>query len=297
MTQIWRLTIKTDASDGVDPREFCLTRYILGIGWPIQFEGSVDWETYKRLAKNKYGDRGWRAAINAIHDRMQQDDLCWTRDWNGIYYLGRITSDWRYENTPANIQADVVNVRGCDWKRIGTVDAVPGKVVNSFAAQSTVQQVHDDTVRLISEHLYNTHSQHTAYPINKHPADLFSVLSADDCEDIVGLYLQQEKGYALIPSSCKRATAAYEYVLKHLENGRKAVAQVKNGNVDLDTDDYAAIGPDTDVYLLTTKGTYKGGKHGHVFCLSVEEILAFIQASDTILPDRIQAWINLLGNI
>lgn len=76
---------------------------------------------------------------------MEIGELCWTRD-HGKYYLGQITSDWRYENTQENRDADVVNVRSCTWHKIGIVDVVPGKVVNSFRGR-TVQKVHDKNAR------------------------------------------------------------------------------------------------------------------------------------------------------
>ena len=33
MTTIWRLNIKPDPEEGVDPRMFCIDSNILGIGW------------------------------------------------------------------------------------------------------------------------------------------------------------------------------------------------------------------------------------------------------------------------
>ena len=90
---VWRITIKTDAVEGVDPRRFCLERNILGVGWPVDGPQSLDWDTYHALGTAKYyddGDKGWWPAVNAIRNRMTEGDLCWTRDWEGNYYLGRV---------------------------------------------------------------------------------------------------------------------------------------------------------------------------------------------------------------
>ena len=38
--------------------------------------------------------------------------------WTNNYYLGRITSDWRYESEIENVEADVVNITICDWFKI-----------------------------------------------------------------------------------------------------------------------------------------------------------------------------------
>jgi len=142
---------------------------------------------------------------------MQVNDLCWTRDWDGIYYLGRIASDWIYRGGSEYREADVVNIRECDWKKVGAIDSVPGKVVNSFIPSRTVQVVDDDSVRLYSQYLFNSLSETTYYFLQPVSTDFFSLISSDDCEDIIGIFLQEEKGYRMIPSSCKADTAAYEF--------------------------------------------------------------------------------------
>ena len=66
--------------------------------------------------------------------------------------------------------------------------------------------------------------------------DLFDLIFPEDCEDIVGIYLQEKQGYRLIPSSCKLDTVKTEFVLKTAEG--KAHVQVKQGNVDLHIDEF-----------------------------------------------------------
>jgi len=297
MSSIWRLNIKTGASKGIDSRIFCINNKILGVGWPVEFDGYVDWETYYKLAMESYynkGDKGWWPAINALKNRMKLNDLCWTRDWNGIYYLGRIVGEWSYCGDKNYREADVVNVRHCDWEKVGTIDSVPGKVINSFIPSRTVQATNDDSVRLYSQFLFNALSGHNHYTIPRQSLDLFSLISAEDCEDLVGLYLQ-EKGYRIIPSSCRTDTAAYEFVLKHAETGNAAVVQVKQGYVNLDMDDYTMIA--SEVYLFTTHGRYTGEYSQHVYCISPEEIKAFALNRRGILSDRVKIWISIIERI
>ena len=293
MTTVWRLNIKTGASEGVDPRKFCIDRRILGVGWPIDTEEEVDWEKYYKLGEETYyneGDKGWWPAINAIRNRMQRNDLCWTRDWDGIYYLGRIVSDWIYRGGPDYREADVVNIRECDWKKAGEIDSVPGKVVNSFIPSRTVQAVDDKSVRLYSQYLFNSLSGEGHYPLRTVAADLLSLVSSEDCEDLIGIFLQ-EKGYRMIPSSCKADTAAYEFVLKHTETGNAAVAQVKQGYVNLNVDDYSAL--PSEVYLFTTHGEYTGGTSKNVHCIDPEEIKTFALSRRNIMSDRLKTWIAI----
>lgn len=290
MGQTWRLNIKTGSIDGIDPRKFCLSRGILGVGWAVDAEGSVDWDRYYELGKSKYyhtGDKGWWPAVNAVKNRMEANDLCWTRDWDGVYYLGRIIGDWHYVGDEDHLKADVVNVRECDWKKIGTIDAVPGKVVNSFIPARTVQVVDDGAVNELSKYLYNKHSDLFKYPLAPNDGDIFSLLSAEDCEDIVGLYLQG-LGYRMIPSSCKADTAAYEYVMKHSVNHLTAVAQVKNGCVDLNVDDFKNLS--AEVYLFTSRGSYLGNVPCNIHCIDLETIKDFMEENFALLPERVQAW-------
>ncbi|MBP9019747.1 MAG: hypothetical protein KBG04_08020 [Bacteroidales bacterium] len=293
MPTIWRLNIKTASEDNVDPRQFCINLKILGVGWAVDNLDNNDWDTYYKLAEEEYynkGDKGWWPAVNALKNRMQLNDLCWTRDWSGVYYIGRIKSDWRYEAGDQYRSADVVNIRDCDWKTVGEVDAVPGKVINSFIPSRTVQAVYDESVEIYSAFLYNSLSDDYIYPLKSISTDLLSLISSEDCEDIVGLFLQ-EKGYRIIPSSCKADTAAYEFVMKHVSSGKSAVAQVKQGFVDIDMTAYSCL--PSEVFLFTTHGQYIGTPAENIICLSPHEICDFIKNHHAILSDRIKRWISI----
>ncbi len=295
MTQIWRINIKTEPEEGIDPRNFCIDKSILGIGWAVEVDvKDSDWDTYYKLAEEAYynrsKDKGWWPAINAIKNRMQVNDLCWTRDKDGIYYLGRIRSDWRYEGSRDNRAADVVNIRDCDWKKVGTVDAVPGKVVSSFIPRRTVQAVYDETVKIYSEFRYNSFSEKFKYPIPTLSPELFSLISAEDCEDIVGLYLQ-ERGYRIIPSSCKSDTLKYEFVMKHTQSKKNAVVQVKIGDEVLHIDEFKSIG--YEVYLFATSGKYVGNQINNIHCITPETIKDFIKKNVNLLPEKIQIWLDM----
>ncbi len=87
--------------------------------------------------------------------RMKIGDFCWTRDWHGKCILGRISGEWEFRSTKEHIDADIINVRPCDWQQIGTQDSVPGKVLSSFRGGRTVQAIHDNTAKTYSKVLYN----------------------------------------------------------------------------------------------------------------------------------------------
>lgn len=293
---VWRINIKTGAREGVDPRKFCLSRGCLGVGWPVGETASMEWDAYKKQGRAEYpNDNGWWPALNAIRNRMAQDDLCWTRDTTGLYYVGRIIGPWQYVAGEENRAADVINLRPCDWVPVGPVDAVPGKVVNSFGPNRTVQVVDDETVRLFSAYFYNAHTKSGfAYALPRVSPDIFSLLSSEDCEDLVALYMQL-KGYVLLASTCKRSTSAYEFVMRHRETGEHAAAQVKNGFDDLRVADYATF--PGKVFLFTSRGHYLGAVPSNVSCLTAAEMRLFIDDHDAILPDRTRVWLNLARDL
>lgn len=289
---IWRINLKSASINGVNPRQFCLQNNIVGVGWRVDNQGEVlNWEQYYSSALKRYGDKSWKKALNALKNRMKIGDLIWTRDKQNNYYLGRIISNWSYNSEPVNIDADILNIRECEWIKIGTVDSVPGKLVNSFIPASTLQRVTGHSIKLYSQAIFNEHKGEQVYHIKELVSnDIFSLLSSDDCEDLVAMYLQVTEGYYLIPSSCKRSMMGYEFELKHRESGKSAVAQVKNGKVNLDATNYSNL--DNEVYLFTTKGKYLGPEKENIHFIAVEEMLQFIKSHKAVLPNKIQFWLR-----
>ena len=299
MTTIWRLTIKSEAEEGVDPSEFCIKRNILGVGWKVDRDAPLDWDTYYDLGMEKYynkrdRDKGWWPAVNALQYRMKVNDLCWTRDWDGSYYIGKIEGYWEYRSTAEYSSADIVNVRPCRWFRTGGVDSVPGKVLNSFRATRTVQAVYDETVSFYSKLKYNQLSGEAAYDLpGNEKLDLFALISPEDCEDIVGIYLQEKLGYRLIPSSCRKDTPKTEFVLKTVE-GKQAYVQVKQGAVNLDMDDFKYDpGNPCEWFLFTTDGQYVGRRHNHLHCMKPDDMREFALANRDLMSSRIQTFIDI----
>ncbi|SRR5260221_937384 len=290
---VWRINLKPGAQAGIDAREHCLTNGVVGVGWQIDYEnGVITGEYYQTLAQEEYGDTSWWPAWNALYNKMDIGDLVWTRDWDGIYYLARITSEWLYDTSENAAAADIVNVRKCDWVKVGTAEAVPGKLVNCFIPARTLQKVQDDTVLTFSMITYNQKTNSSQYPIPKLAGmDIYSLLSSEDCEDALGLYLQYTQDYMIIPSTCKSHSIAYEYELIHRYSCQKAVVQVKNGYNSLNADDYSNL--DEIVYLFTTKGNYLGACNEKVRFIDPEIIRQFLFKKTDLLPEKMRTWVNL----
>ena len=295
--RIWRLHLKPGARQGADPMQFCIHYNILGVGWPVKQNAPLSWDIYWTLGKKKYGDKGWRTALNAVGRRMAAADLCWIRDRNGNYYIGRVEGDWEYRSTNAYRNAGLVNVRPCRWFRTGGEDSVPGQVLSNFRRGATVQQVRDKTAALYARWKYNQLSGSNLHTIARHGVqlDLFSLISPEDCEDIVGIYLQERHGYKLIPSTCKRDTPKTEFVLRKADG--KAHVQVRQGRSQvLDTEDFRDSDPSDPCkwFLFTTSGKYTGGKYEHVHCLDPVEMRDFALSNLNLMSSRVQAFVEFL---
>lgn len=286
---IWRLHIKPAAQKGVDPFEFCIKEKILGLGWSVSASNeneSLDWDSYYQLAEELYGDRSWRSAVNAIHDRMKMGDLCWSRDSKNskanYYYLGRVLSDWSYKATREHKDADVVNIRYCDWKKIER-GLVPGVIESAFGRGKTLQQIRQE--KGYSKFLWNEITGKNFYSVAEESLDIFGMLNYEETEDLLFLYLQ-EKGWYVVPNSRKRNKLKYEFSIVNPKTGEQGETQVKTGTGNpLDTEKYDE---DRQVFLFQSEENYKGKTPKNVVLVRRKELLSFLENSTKWLPEWLQ---------
>lgn len=287
---LWRINIKPDAQKGIDPAHFCIDRSIIGIGWAVPGQVTSKEQYWIEAAKKGFKGKGWKSATNAILNRMVVGDLVWTRDRMQTYFLGRIISDWRFEGSQEYREADIANVRNCDWVRVGPMDEVPGKVLNSFRPSATLQTVSDHTAAAFSSFVFNrVKDVDICYIDRSRPIDILNLLSPDDLEDVVAIYLQFEFRHILYPSTCKNDTAHVEFLLSSQDGSRIGV-QVKSGNIPLDRDAYRIF--DGTVYLFAACGIYTGQESDNIVCLSPAVIREFVLKHRKLMPGRIQRWLD-----
>jgi hypothetical protein len=81
--------------------------------------------------------------------------LVWTRDAEGLYWLGRIEGPYFHDDDGAAV--DLVHVRQCHWLSTPLVEAeVPAAVVATFGRGGrNFQQTHDARVGPDSERIWN----------------------------------------------------------------------------------------------------------------------------------------------
>jgi hypothetical protein len=292
---LWRLHIRPNPKNGKthdDVVTYCIDNKIAGMGWPVPGDISSPAE-YERAARSEYGVRV--AAISFAY-RPVAGEYVWARDSSGKYYLGCIRGDWFYTNDPRHLELDIPNQRVCDWVKVGSEENVPGKIVACFRPAMTFQAIQDPLMEDFSKWAFSTgsHGNLVAEWLKKEHIDktaFFRFIKADDCEDIVGLYLQKIKGYCLIPSSCKQTTIGHEFILKHSITSRTAISQVKQGVGGLGEQ----LRENADhVYLFSTEGVVTS-ESDDVTVLTPDELFDFVCQNKNLLPARMDYWLHLLS--
>jgi hypothetical protein len=294
MPQIWRLQASSPNQKEADSSTFCIENDVVGFGFPVEpAEDLMAWEIYYRRGLEIYHHKGnaeWRPSIHALKKRMVVGDLCWARHASGKYYLGRVMGGWEYRTFIPNKQAGVVNTRFCDWLEAGDAFNVPNAILNSFRNGRPLQRIEGDGIEAFSSFRFNGLAKRSIYEFSQRVCGLFTILGPEECEDLIGIYLQMQ-GYLLLPGSCKTDAARFAYLLKHQTSGRHAAVQVRQGFEPLDTGGYKDF--DGEVFLFQTNGEYAGEVPGNVKCLNADEIQEFCLKNTEALPANLQRWVKV----
>ena len=270
--------------------EYCLNHGVLGMGWAVIGQVHLTWDEYVAAAANQYGPNGFQNPCY-MHRNVQDDDLIWTRDTMGCYYLGRVVGPWEYLATPEALQADIVNICHCELFPVDA-DAVPGRVVASFRAPRTIQAIRSDTVDIYSQLLWNDIAGINQYaPQFPAIADIYTFLDDIETENAVAIYLQM-LGWIYLPKSRRPDTMGYEYILIHRETFERAVVQVKTGNTPLNQDDWSNF--PARVFLFQSQDNYIGLQYAHVECIDPDVLRIFLFDNPDILPQSIRRWVDYL---
>ena len=298
---VYRIHIRPESAVTQNPFDFCKKNNILGIGWRLdeknleKFKKESNFENYKKLVLEQYNkDNGLKKVINC-YSEIEKDDLIWARDRDNIFYICRVTDKWKYNYENDNEVNDIFSYFPVEYVKVGTVEEVPGKVVNSFRPNATLQRIHGESIFEMTKKIYNKKQGEKIYDV-KEIKDFLNFLLAEDVEEIISLYLQLEKNYLIYTSTNKIDTAKYEFVMTSRDGKEKCYTQVKTGNEVLDPKDYQNLTENSNKVYLFALGGYIGKNINNIICLKKDEILDFILKNKEILPNRIKYWIGEIEN-
>lgn len=304
---VWRLHTKTGKGS---ISEYCLNNSVAALGWSLDRLSEAERNNIKTFDEYLNQGRAYYKKELSCPKRFHNveiGDLIWLRH-KGIYSLGRVSENtkWQFNTSDEATKIDACNqLTNIKWynslpysNNLFDEASVPGAISTSFILGSAFEKIHKSGVQEYSCLLYDKLAGTNYYPnitLELKEECFYSLLSTDDCEDLLCLWLYKKYGYICIPSTDKKGTQTYECVLIDPKNGNHIYIQVKKGNDDLDTDDYKDL--KGEVWLLTTNGKiFNSGKNQNVKEASSKELFdfAFSKESDNILSDSIKTWAEFL---
>lgn len=294
-TYLWKIVVKTASQDGKQ-FDFCINNSIIGVGWCFRENGNLytpkDIDDAIRIGREYYDSRGCTTALNALKE-IEPDDLIWTRN-EGIYYICRVTSKWKYSNDEEHRKEDVCNFVDVEFVKVGTIDKVPGRITNCFRARSSIQRIHDEKKIMtnITRDLYNRLTKQNYYETKTYSKEeIFDLLQPEDVEEVVSLYLQIQKNYLVYTSTNKLDTQKYEFVCVARDGSHYCYPQVKTGGIALDGSQYKSLTEHGNkVYLFATSENYTNVNGDDIISIPREELLEFMYKYRKIMPLRIEQW-------
>lgn len=309
---VYKLKLFTKRADADGQlKEYCLKKNIMAIGFYFDDCTAVKTiQDYYNKAIKEYKKGSKKSSFETCFDyinNIKENDYIWTQK-NGIsYYLGKIplTSTVRVNKTTQETidNNDYKNlnwlglIRECNWKKIA-FDDVPGQVISGFVGTSiTLNKMNtNDDFNQYCAWLYNDQNTEESPQIN----DIKSLLHSDDLEDLLGLYLQKEKNYYIIPSTNKTSTKLIEYELRG-KNDEKACVQCKIGKEVVNDNMIQEIRKNFDkgekdkynIYISTIANSQIKENDNTKF-ISVETLIKFAKDNQTIIPTRIQNYLSFM---
>ena len=304
-----RIHLKTATNKREELIKFCLDdknnkeKQCLAIGWSSISEHlnpeTDSYDTYYIKTKANVHENGKKlnSALN-IFKNAKEEDLFWTRDLNGDYWICRVKEAAKVY---FNEELDIGAILPVEAYKFGL--EVPGQIKASFnrARGGIVQRLQYPTITEYSKFMFNKLSGKNYYDINLSIANnVIENLPDFELEELVISYLQIVKGYYLLSNSIanKSTTVKIECQLisRDVNNVKKAVVQVKGPKAPalnaLSFKDYEDKG--YYIYLYAPK-VDKLEETKNVIRIYDEELKAFYKEYKAILPESITQFENLFN--
>jgi hypothetical protein len=299
---VTRINLKTSCSDRKQLVDFCLNseKQCLAIGWSYiyradEHQGKIcTYQEYYDAVKNSV--KRMNHALNVFRD-ARKDDLFWTRDLDGCYWICRATDKAQpyYDES-----MDIGTVLPVEAYKVG-VD-VPGQIKASFnrAHGGIAQGFYEESIVEFSKFIFNQKSGRSVYTYRKTNENLLNNLPDFELEELVISYLQLKENYYVLSNSiANRSTTVKiecELISRDISNPRKAVVQVKGGSSkEIDARNYQAFADaGYFVYLFAPHILYQD-RVNNVVEITREELLAFYKEYRPILPESITRWEDLFS--
>lgn len=304
MEYVTRINLKTDTNERQKLVDYCLgneKEQYVAIGWSYIYDsGKKSFKDYKEFWYAVEEDiKSRRGRINPALNlfwNVKENDLFWTRDLDGVYWICRARGG---AESKCFDELDIGAVVPVEAYKVGL--EVPGILKASFNRPrgGIVHKIKDDIFINYSKYVYNKISNTEIYKdIAYGNGNIIDTLPDFELEELVISYIQIKDNYYLISNSIANKSTTIkiecEFISRDKNNIRKAVVQVKGGNAQIDASDYKEyIKQGYSVYL------YAGGGVQSVtndyIVITKEQLKEFYFEYKDILPDDITKWENLFN--
>ena len=302
---VTRINLKTATNEREKLIDFCLhgknqcKNQFLAIGWScVNFESDDYSAFYDTVVEYVHGQNRRLNPALKIFKEARVNDLFWTRDLNGVYWICRVKN---HAKAYLNKELDIGAILPVKAYALGL--EVPGQIKASFnrARGGIVQRLHYPAITEYSKFVFNKLCGEDYYNINLSIANnVIENLPDFELEELVISYLQIVKGYYLLSNSIanKSTTVKIECQLisRDVNNVKKAVVQVKGPKAnELNASEFKAFEDEGYYIYLYAPGVKKLEEMKNVIQITTEELQEFYREYKAILPESITQFENLFN--
>ena len=297
-----RVNLKTNCLDRKELIDFCLngTKQYLAIGWSYVYSSEEDgnkicsYADYFEAVKNS--EKRINRVLNIFRD-AEKNDLFWTRDLEGYYWICRCIGPAQKHFNEA---MDIGAVLPVEAYKVGL--EVPGQIKASFnrPRAGTAERIKYGIITEYSKDIYNKKSGNAIYKIEKLTGDILNNLPDFELEELVIAYLQIKENYYVLSNSIANKSTTIkiecELISRDLSKLKKAVVQVKGGfSKEIDALDYKQFSDNGYLVYLFAPQIRNKDKVKNVVEITKKDLITFYKEYKTILPDSITKWENLFS--
>lgn len=296
MDYVTRIHLKRDDNIRQELIDFCLNNYeqYVAIGWSwlskdIKLDDFLEY--YNRIKKH---NGKAHPAINIFRD-AKKDDLFWTRDLSGNYWICKVKSP---AIVVCDTHLDIGSVIPVDAFNVGM--QVPGQIKASFNRPrgGTVEKIRDKSIIEYSKLLFNKFSNKNYFEITPYRGGLLENLPEFDLEELVISYLQIKENYYVLSNSIANKSTSIkiecEMLSRDIHNPRKAVVQVKGKKAnELDALEFEQYVDDGYLVYLYAPKIINLDQIENIIQVEDSDLLTFYEENKSILPASITQWEDL----
>ncbi|MCK4027764.1 ribonuclease D [Streptococcus suis] len=296
MEYVARINLKTDTEFRNELIDFCLKsdEQFLAIGW------SRIYGENKSLTFSEYYDRirqdsnRVNTVLNIFKDAVL-DDLFWTRDLDGNYWICRVTGPVAMKRDHRLDYGALLPVKAF---KVGT--QVPGQIKATFnrANAGTAQRIRESVIIEYSKAVYNELSNENYYEISHLEGNLLDNLPDFDLEELVIAFIQIKYNYYVLSNSIARKSTTIkvecEFLSRNTDQPKKAIVQVKGRKAaPLDALQFIDFLQDGYEVFLYAPTIVNAENLNNLVVITPSELLEFYHQYKAVLPASITQWEKL----